>query len=169
VGRLSVLRWFQLLVALESAGVTLSHLMTAPWDCPKPLVRLLVREPIKERHYRRISIPQIVTLIDCLAETNEMPFLLATMEERTAEPTEGMPSNWDLFDEIDLFCHHRPMYTHEGVKAMPAQIYFRIWKSIGKAFESAEKEAPDFDDEEWDHPPTHEELMERARGTRHVE
>lgn len=164
VARLSVLRWFQVVVHLSSAGVPLECLIEDRYRIPESILHLILSEPLRARDAKRASWDQVLCALTACGMVNDLPYLIETMKRRTPTPSEEV-SEFNLLDEIDVFCTLRPQYKHEGVKDLAAQEYFGILDSIdkrrpvpeGETSEGAMK-APEFD-----HPPTLEELT-RAMG-----
>ena len=160
VGRLSLTRWVHLLMAIHQLGLPPEALTEAPQLCPPPLAHFLVDTLVKPRHMRRISNEQMVELLQKVGATNDLPYLLTDLARRKAPGViEGARlKNYDLFDEVDLFCCHRPMYKHEAAANLPAQVYHRTWESIEKQLGDRDSDAPPMIGPEFDHPPTLEEI-----------
>ncbi len=166
VGRIPLLRWLQVLYALDKAGLPPSSLLDSPLLVPAAMARLFVREPMPEAHARRISPAQMATVLTLVRATNDLPYLVRVCDERASGDDSD---DFDLFDEIDVLASLRPQYDHESLCRLPAQVYYRIWDSIKNRMEHEQGTehgrrivAPVFD-----HPPTAEELNAALSGVTH--
>ena len=138
VGRLSFMRWMQLITALGAGSEPEINIMAV--QKMAALAPLLTVEPLRSKHARRISQDQAVDLWAKLGETNDLSYLFTAMAKLAAGATgEG---DLTLFDEIHSFCMQCPMYQHDQVKNLPAQVYYSIWDSI-ENHRTRSEETPD--------------------------
>jgi hypothetical protein len=148
VSPMSVIRWFQLAEAyVEFDLIRLVRSRKAL----RATASLMVDEPVRPSHFKRITDAQLDALFSAFAEVNDLRYLAKQFRGDDEDgPGLGVPG------VVDLLCKARPAYKHGEVMRMPVVTLFAILEAV-----SSNERRPDDEDEEELTPRQLLELVER--------
>ena len=94
-----------------------------PWATFKPLLPLMVREPIKRRHLKRVTAAQMFAALDAFYAANDFDFILGSFKSKSGESSAKRVS---LDDAIHYLATRCGAYTHAQIRKLPMQEFLAI-------------------------------------------